>query len=986
MQPTREMPKTQSPSVLGKYRILSELGRGGMGVVYLAEDTRLKRQVALKSLHPALSLDQGFVERFALEAQAIATLTHPGIVRVHSFEDVDGRHLIDMEYIAGGSLEALVAAGPCDRKDALTIVARILEALSACHERGLVHRDIKPSNVLLAPNGHVYLSDFGLAISYAVAASATSSCFLGTPKYAPPESWDSATPSPAGDVYSTGMVLLELLAGSTPYDGDAPMEIMRKMITTPHIAVREILPDISDELATLIEDMLASNPENRPTTAGVALARLRLVPEFAIVPNLSPRTVSMMRPHRSLIRRRRRIWARAALAAIIIVGITAGFGWLWLHPSPDSALPKNAVPEVLAETTSKEPESPAPVLLPARSPDVDCIETLGDKVLFTAYAGEWRSLWCWDKATGESTPIWPALSLEPDDSVFKDGALPVAKGVVGVVRRASGGTDLFSTDGTRAGTVLLAHGAITTAAPLTLLGEYEDIVYFSRSTGDETYGLWQTDGTREGTRHLFGDAHDPQFTELKIGPVGDLYFSDLTSSALYCWPSNKENAYTLWTVEFPEAYNFGGSYLLENKLLLTGDYQGSGRELLAVTKEPGSIHLIRDFMPGVTSGIDVPYFTPWRNGVLLVASTPETGHELWFSDGTTEGTRLVRDMNPGVMSSDPYRFTESGGRVYFSALTTTEGRELWQTDGTEEGTRMVRDIVPGVGSAEPYALCPLRDGLLFTPRDAVLGEELWFTDGTEDGTRLLMDCMPGKESGEPHGTKPFGEGAVFGANHPEFQRVLWETDGTPEGTRPLFEKIEGHRAKPTEPVPWISALGRVFMVNTSPGLGAELWVTDIANGESALVRDIYPGPVGSDPHAFQVAGDYFYFAANDGIHGVELWRTDGTPEGTLIVLDAYTGIDSGNPRDLVQWGNNQLGFVANTGARGNAVFCNLRANEDFRVATRTDERGPDWNPTQLMDSGDGWLLFSVQNSAGQTTFWRTNGDTTLAIPAVGRGE
>lgn len=185
---------------VGKYRILRELGRGGMGVVYLAEDTRLQREVALKLLHPALTLDRGFVDRFATEARAIAALTHPGIVRVHAFEEVDGCHLIDMEYVDGRSLDQVIARGPVSGKDTLNIIARVLEALAACHARGMVHRDIKPSNILIGYDGRILLSDFGLAMSFALASTsgATSSCFIGTPKYAPPESWDRVLPSPAG--------------------------------------------------------------------------------------------------------------------------------------------------------------------------------------------------------------------------------------------------------------------------------------------------------------------------------------------------------------------------------------------------------------------------------------------------------------------------------------------------------------------------------------------------------------------------------------------------------------------------------------------------------------------------------------------------------------------------------------------------------------------------------------------------------------------
>lgn len=965
--------------LVGKYRLLRELGRGGMGVVYLAEDARLLRKVALKVLHPALTLDSAFVARFESEAQAIATLTHPGIVRIHAFEEVDGSHLIDMEFIDGRSLDLIVERGLVGHSDAMDIIARVLEALAACHARGLVHRDIKPSNILIAYDGRVLLSDFGLARSCAMASvsAATSSCFIGTPKYAPPESWDRATPTPAGDVYSAGLVMLELLSGRTPFDGDSPLEIMRKTIASLDVPVREFLPDASEALVSLMEDMLRVVPGDRPADAGVAYERLQETPEFAALPKGGAQTMQITPPaFRRGLRRlglNFRYWrTRLSLVAIALTAGVIGYALASreaaMTPPGDSA-----------------DSSVAALSVPSVSPDVADLAAAGGHVLFIANAADWRTLWSYNTATGISVPIWPSLALASDDRITAVNA--TAGGIVGVLRTEAHGVSLFGTDGTaEAGTIVLAYAASAQANLIELLEAQDGTVYFNRIGGDETFGLWETDGTIEGTRHRWGGIETANVTRLQVTPSGGLYFASRTTGAFYYWPHGASAPYSLWP-DLPFSPAVGNFMLLGEQALVEADAGGGeGRELWIASPSPGSMRLLYTFTPGAESGLVNPEMTHFGDGVVFTAQSPTYGRELWFSDGTEAGTHLLYDVNPGAMGSNPYRFTEAGGLLYFSALTAEEGQELWVSDGTEAGTRMVRDIYPGLGSTDPYAFCPFNGGLLFTPHDPIAGEELWFTDGTPEGTQLLFDCMPGPESGAPHGTLIVGERAYFGASYPECGRVLWETDGTPEGTRPLFKTLEA--APPAAPtaVPWITFKGQVYMVNASPEHGTELWVTDQDTAESRLVRDIWPGREGSYPHNFHVFQGQLYFAAADGIHGIELWRTDGTREGTVLAFDSCTGPESGNPADLISWGDNSFAFSANgSPGRGRGIYFYDPGLRGFKLAGDSDERGAAWKPADLVDNGDGWLLFSTQNAAGDTTLWRTNGNATVALPALGRG-
>ncbi|HOH32159.1 MAG TPA: serine/threonine-protein kinase, partial [Candidatus Hydrogenedentes bacterium] len=153
----------ETGSILGKYHILTQLGRGGMGVVYLAEDTTLRRQIALKVLDQSITSTPHFESRFLQEARLVASLNHPNIVPIHALEQINGEWILEMPYIEGGSLMDAEARGTLDLRQMLKCVRDVLLALAVCHEAGIIHRDVKPSNILLDNQCRGMLSDFGLA-------------------------------------------------------------------------------------------------------------------------------------------------------------------------------------------------------------------------------------------------------------------------------------------------------------------------------------------------------------------------------------------------------------------------------------------------------------------------------------------------------------------------------------------------------------------------------------------------------------------------------------------------------------------------------------------------------------------------------------------------------------------------------------------------------------------------------------------------------
>lgn len=286
MHPTAHMSVKKRPSVLGKYEVIRELGRGGMGVVYLATDTELGREVALKSLAPALNDHPTFIEQFRREARAVASVSDSRVVRIHNFGTFGGFLCIDMEYVEGRSLRSYLAEGVLAPERATCLVSEILGGLSACHEREIIHRDLKPSNILLTQEGAVRIVDFGLATAYAsyledtLTDDATASVFWGTARYAPPEAWDGVRPRPDWDVYAVGALLYEALSGETPYDGASPLTLLRAISQGEPEPIDGKVSGVSQELSDIVGAMLSHDPAERPADAHTALEALQAVPEY----------------------------------------------------------------------------------------------------------------------------------------------------------------------------------------------------------------------------------------------------------------------------------------------------------------------------------------------------------------------------------------------------------------------------------------------------------------------------------------------------------------------------------------------------------------------------------------------------------------------------------------------------------------------------------------------------------------------------------
>ncbi|MEP6625174.1 MAG: Stk1 family PASTA domain-containing Ser/Thr kinase [Acidimicrobiia bacterium] len=251
-----------------RYEILREIARGGMANVYLAQDRKLDRPVALKVLPAELSRDPAFVERFRLEAQAAASLNDPTIVAVYDWGQEAETSFIVMEYVEGTTLRDVMNRGVVAPDQAAQIGADIAKALSAAHRAGVIHRDIKPGNVLITPTGQVKVADFGIARANGAGEGLTrTGAVMGTATYFSPEQAQGLPVDARSDIYSLGVVLYEMVTGSVPFAGDSPVSVAYLHVREPVSKPSERRPGLAPEIETIILTCLAKDVNERYQTA-----------------------------------------------------------------------------------------------------------------------------------------------------------------------------------------------------------------------------------------------------------------------------------------------------------------------------------------------------------------------------------------------------------------------------------------------------------------------------------------------------------------------------------------------------------------------------------------------------------------------------------------------------------------------------------------------------------------------------------------------
>ncbi len=247
-----------------RYQIIKSIGEGGMANVYLAYDTILDRNVAIKILRGDLATDEKFVHRFQREALSASSLNHPNIVEVYDVGEDNGNYYIVMEYIEGKHLkELLKKRGKLTTSEVVDIMLQITDGMSVAHDSYIIHRDIKPQNIMILENGLVKITDFGIAMAMNATQLTQTNSVMGSVHYLPPEQANGKGSTLQSDIYSMGILMYELLTGKLPFRGDNAVEIALKHLREPMPNIKEELPSLPNSISNIILKATAKNPKNR---------------------------------------------------------------------------------------------------------------------------------------------------------------------------------------------------------------------------------------------------------------------------------------------------------------------------------------------------------------------------------------------------------------------------------------------------------------------------------------------------------------------------------------------------------------------------------------------------------------------------------------------------------------------------------------------------------------------------------------------------
>ncbi len=462
---------------LGPYRIEAVLGRGGMGVVYLAQQVRLGRKVALKIVAPEYSDDARLRARFIRESQMAAAIDHPNILPIYEADEAEGVLFIAMRLVEGADLASRVGAGPLEPRGAIQVLAQVAAALDAAHARGLIHRDVKPANVLIAPGSsadggdHVYLTDFGLTKRGGSESSLTAvGAFAGTLAYIAPEQVEGREVDGRADQYSLACVAFECLTGTVPFERESDIAVAMAHLRDAPPSAQELRPELPRRVDAVLARGMAKAPDDRYASCVAFVADLRGALDISAT---APQPIRVAESRRS--RRIPLALGAGALLVIVAAGVLLGVGAFGpgatSSPSPTGA----------AVASNSPGTSPTEDVFPNQA-EAALLGALPDDVAATCVRGLYHIVE-WERGLGV-TPI-ASLSCPQDIS--------------------SGANDLIVRQFTFTGLGAGSNG-FTTESAISYIVQGRQIRPGDCATSTRAGGRWELSGEDMGAIVCFAEA------------------------------------------------------------------------------------------------------------------------------------------------------------------------------------------------------------------------------------------------------------------------------------------------------------------------------------------------------------------------------------------------------------------------------------------------------------------------------------------------
>jgi len=863
---------------LAHYRIVRPIGAGGMGEVFLAEDTKLGRDVALKVLPHALAADPERRDRFDREARAVAALNHPNIITIHSVEEHEGVLFLTMELVEGKTLSEIIPRQGMSLEQWLQVAITLSDAVGAAHQRGITHRDLKPANVMVSDEGRVKVLDFGLAKLQqespgdGVAETMTKGQLtgegriLGTVAYMSPEQAQGKPVDARSDVFSLGIVLFEMATGETPFKGDTSMSVLSAIIKDTPASVTELRQDLPREVGRVLRRCLAKDPDERYQTAKDLRNELRLLKEdLASDAATRSRVTTGVSRTTVLPASRSRTWSAVLLASGVVAAVAGG----WWYSRHFGAAP---TPAFAAIKPIQQLTHSGTVWSVAISPD-------GRYVVHDDGSPDKPSLWMRQVSTSSSTQIvapaagiYSGLAFSPDDeSVLY----------------------LFTPANSTAAPTLYRIPLLGNVLPRKLVEDISTPPAFSadgtrmafiRDTADRktVIMLANTDGT--GQRLLASRADLDPYVRTRVAWSPD---SKLIAAFAGTMPTKKSrivlvNVETGTEQPFSEArfddagqlaWLADGSALVFDAVEQYGGRWNWNSQLWTITYPAGTV---RRITPDAASYSGI---AATATGRTIVAVRDDVRDGLWVApEGDTSRARPITATTNGREGATGIDWTPDNRIIYSAA---TQGSwDIWiaNSDGTQP-TQLTSD--PGVEN-QPRIL-PDGKGIVFTSRE----------NGGDDVLVRAIDL----DGGNP---RPIATG---GAIYRGYVQVA--------GDHIYFKVLEAGR-----PVAYrvpLAGGSRERIFADSSRLPPGFVLTSVSPDER-LVVGRYAGPTGSGLAVVSIAGEpvrrfpYTYSPA-PGFAGT--WAPGGHAIEDLVVRDGAVNLwrfplDGSAPRAVTTFPSDQI--------------------------------------------------------------------------------